>query len=175
MRKAWFNRTSSASSRAAYEGRSDQSKGTPVSMETSGICSTVLMAATRYWRASSLSTGASAYPQLAVTTVVTPKLEDGCQVGVPEQVGVEVGVRIDEAGGEDQITAVHLLGGATADVAAHLGQQPVAHGDITLGHRPPGAVDDGRVAEDQLIVGRQLPWIPPSDSRPRERSPPTSR
>ena len=52
------------------------------------------------------------------------------EIGVPEQVGVEMGVRVDETRGEEQVARVHLLAGAAGDVATHLRDPPPADGHV---------------------------------------------
>ena len=84
-----------------------------------------------------------------------------------------MGVGVDEAGGEHQIACVHLLVGAADDVATHLRDLPVADRHIALPQGAAAAVDDGGVAEDQLVRCR----LPRAALRPPRRwsSPTTCR
>ncbi len=74
--------------------------------------------------------GAIENPQLPAITVVTPWNDDGVSAGVPEDLGVVVGVDVDEAGRH------HLARGVELPVAA----EPVAALSVRDG-RDAAAVD----------------------------------
>ncbi len=59
--------------------------------------------------------GASENPQFPPKTVVTPWRGDGTGAGIPEQLGVVVGVQVDEAGRHDAPVGVDDPGGALGD------------------------------------------------------------
>ena len=72
--------------------------------------------------------GAMPKPQLPVTTVVTPCQDDGVSVGVPEELGVVVGVGIDEArarapGRRDRSSGASVANPGVVDRLDH----PVGH------------------------------------------------
>ena len=76
--------------------------------------------------------------------------------GIPEELGVVMGVRIDESGAEDEPFPVGRLPARLVDVAD--GHDPIAaHTDGALNRRRSGAVDD-RHSANHLV---QHVWEPP--------------
>ena len=69
-------------------------------------------------------------------------------VRVPEELGVVVGVDIDEAGGYDEAVSVEGLGRLFIDGAAERDDPTIADTDIALDARGSGAVDDGAAADE---------------------------
>ena len=72
--------------------------------------------------------GAMENPQFPATTVVTPWKEDGVNDGVPEDLGVVVGVDVDEPGGDNLSGGIE--GTATGQARAYVGDAPVRDGDV---------------------------------------------
>ena len=73
-------------------------------------------------------TGAIEKPQLPAITVVTPWCDDGRQVGVPEDLGVVVGVDVDEPGADDLARRVELR--VAVEAVADVGDDAVGDGDV---------------------------------------------
>ena len=72
-------------------------------------------------------------------------------VGVPEEVGVEVRVRVDEAGREHEAAAVDLLASGARSVAHH--RDPVAvDGDVGLEPGAAAAVEHERAPHHQVVL-----------------------
>ena len=80
-------------------------------------------------------------------------------VGVPEDLGVVVGVEVDEAGGDVEAVGVEHLARVARRDAADLGDDPVPDGDVRAIPRHTGPVEDGAAA-NQPIVGRHDPPPP---------------
>lgn len=86
----------------------------------------------------------------------------GGGVGVPEELGVVVGVRIDEAGGEDEPVGV-LAGDGLFGDGPRLGDDddPAAPDTDVGGVRgPAGAVHDGRAADEVVEHDGSLLGVP---------------
>ena len=75
------------------------------------------------------------------------------QIGIPEEIGIEVGVRIDEPRRQHQVMAADLFDRVSGHPTADLGDPSVGHGDVSLDRRTAAAVDHGDVAEDQFMFG----------------------
>ena len=71
---------------------------------------------------------------------------------VPGRLSVVMRVNVDEAGGDQVTLRIDFLGGVAADVA-HLGDEPVLHGEIPGKAVLSGTIDNGPVANDQIICG----------------------
>ena len=78
-------------------------------------------------------------------------------VGVPENLGVVVGVQVDEAGGHDQALGVDFPLSVAAVQPADLGDATVLDGDIADVAGRPGPVDDGTASDDD-VVGCHWPF-----------------
>ena len=93
---------------------------------------------------------------------------------VPGQLGVQVGVDVDEAGGHDQPIGVDLapcraLGAPDLDYAVTVDDHVGGPG------RSAGAVDDGPTADYQIVRHAVLPWSTPVGTRPTVAAGPISR
>ena len=75
------------------------------------------------------------------------------QIRIPEEVRVEMRVRIDEPRSQDEVATADLLDGVSGHPTTDLGDPSVADGDISLGPGTPCAVDHGDVAKDQFMFG----------------------
>ena len=120
-------------------------------------------------RSARACTGAMVKPQLPATTVVTPWKHRRREGGVPEHLGVVVGVDVDEAGSDD------AAGGVQHDVTR---EALTDRHDATTGDRDVGAdsgrscaVDDGAPGDDDDLIRavahckpprRRLEWAPES-------------
>ncbi len=97
--------------------------------------------------------GARVNPQLPPITVVTPWMLDGAGGRVPQQLGVVVGVRVDDAGRDDQPGGVDDdLGASSSIELARRSRRSGRRGSPTSAMRRgrPGAVDDGSTL-DELV------------------------
>jgi hypothetical protein len=92
---------------------------------------------------------------------------------VPGHLAVEVGVGVDETGGDHQTGGVDLACTGAVHRAAHLHQQSVADRDVTEEPGSPGAVDDGSVADDEIEhdFPPRMQWFqsPTTGSGPADR------
>ena len=101
----------------------------------------------------SVRTGAMLSEQFPVTTVVTPCSMDGNAYGSKQQLRIDVGVRIDESGGDDQSGRVdHPAPSVVSERRADADEQAVGDADVAPMPGRTGAVDDGAVANDQIHV-----------------------
>ena len=71
------------------------------------------------------------------------------EVGIPERLGVEVGVHVDEPGGDDAAVGIDraacgFVGGADGD------DEAVAYADVGALARRSGAVDDVAALDEQI-------------------------
>ena len=97
--------------------------------------------------------GATEKPQLPITTVVTPCHGEQLDQLVPDDLGVVVGVDVDEAGADDLAGGVDRAGRVLGGVAeGH--DLAVLDGDITDEAGPPRPVDD-RATGDLEVVGHR--------------------
>src|SRR5690606_16933820 len=91
---------------------------------------------------------------------------------------VVMGVRIDDAGRDDQPGGVDLLFGGRVDEMSDAGDPAVADADIDSPARQAGAVDHHAVADDQVIIRPRPPRLHPcrlraySSGSASARSPP---
>ena len=110
----------------------------------------------RYSASEALPSGASENPQLPPMTVVTPNRLDGVAPGVPEDLGVVVGVGVDESGTDHEPVRVDGLGGGLLEGArlGH-GDDPAA-GDSDVGGAGgrAGTVDQ-RAIDNQRVEHRR--------------------
>ena len=74
----------------------------------------------------------------------------GSQQGVPGDLAVEVGVDVDEAGGDDEPGGVDGLAAVGLD-AADGGDPAVVDGDVALVGGLPRPIDNSAVADDQIV------------------------
>ena len=65
-------------------------------------------------------------------------------------------VRVDEARRRDQARRIDFGVGARLAERAELRNPAAAHADLAVAARRFGAVDDGRVADDQVVMRREL-------------------
>ena len=61
----------------------------------------------------------------------------------------EVNIGVDDAWHHEPADALDLFAGSASGVSPHIGDLAVFHGDV--GNQPTAAVDDGRVADDQVV------------------------
>jgi hypothetical protein len=74
---------------------------------------------------------------------------------VPEELGVHVGVGVDEARCDHQAVGVDLLAPRPLDVA-HFDDPVADHGDVALAARRARTVDDGPAAHDEIELPRMI-------------------
>ena len=79
-------------------------------------------------------------------------------VGVPEDLGVVVGMEVDEAGGDVEAAGVEDLARVARWDAADLGDDAVLDGDVRAIPRHAGSVEDGAAANEP-IVDRHGPFL----------------
>ena len=94
--------------------------------------------------------GAMEKPQLPPTTVVTPWKQEGVSAGSQNDLGVVVGVDVDEAGGDD--AAVRVEGAVTLQVLADVGDPPAGDGHVGPPRGRAGAVDHRPASDDQRVA-----------------------
>jgi hypothetical protein len=75
---------------------------------------------------------------------------------VPEELGVEVGVDVDEAGRDQAVTGVHLAPAPLGHLA-HRGDPVAVDGHVGRPRRGPGAVGDLAPADHDVVHRRTLP------------------
>ena len=115
------------------------------------MSSTLSISSARYSRSSGLH-GAKVTPQLPITTLVTPWKQLLLADRVPRQLGVEVGVDVDEAGGDERPSASISRRPRPAESVLD-GDDAVAD-DADIG--PPcgraGAVDHRASSDDDVVL-----------------------
>ena len=74
-------------------------------------------------------------------------------IGIPADLGVVMGVQIDEAGRDDQAVGVDGLLGEAGRASADLGDLAVFNPDVAAIARDAGAVDDGAAFDLNVIIG----------------------
>ena len=82
-----------------------------------------------------------------------------CAVGVPEYLGVVVGVKVNETRGHDQALGVQFTVRGAAVKTADLDDSPVFDGDVAHVTGCTGAVDDGPASDDDVVVRHAFPPI----------------
>ena len=77
--------------------------------------------------------------------------------GVPLDLGVVVGVEVDEAGGDDQASGVQLMLGRRAAEATDASDVAVLDRDVCLVARNLGPVDDGSTTDEDVEICHRSP------------------
>ena len=80
-----------------------------------------------------------------------PVVAGGRRGGAPAELGVQMGMGIDDAGNHEATRGVDLLGGGGVVEPADLGDPPAREGHVGGERRHPGAVDQ-RPAPDHEVV-----------------------
>ena len=88
-------------------------------------------------------------------------------VGIPEELGVVVGVQVDEARRHDQAAGVDRLVGLAGADLADLGDHAVLDADVAAEARQAAAVDD-HAAADHAIESGHVSSVSPSVSVTRD-------
>ena len=104
--------------------------------------------------------GARLMPQLPVITVVTPWLTLHCHQRIAEQRAVVVGVGVDEARRQRQAVGLDFAAALESRQVADRDDAIVLHREIAAHARPAAAVDQQRVADDEIGLGCAGMWNP---------------
>ena len=80
---------------------------------------------------------------------------------IPGSLSIVMGVNIDKAGSDEMPTSVDFFHGVTAD-RADLDDKPILDGDVAVETVLSGTIDDGPVANDQIVCGHRYVLLSPA-------------